>query len=295
MDYGRNTEPAERLSKAEPNEEGRERQAAFTVVELLTVVALLVLWATLLLPALAHSKVGGNAFRCMNNLRQLTAAWRQYAVDNTDALLASQANISGRTGWITGTLDYNGGNRSNWDPNQDLARSPLWRYLARQAALFRCPADHSTVYVSGDSMPRVRSYSMSHVFGAGEWLNKSYDPNQSVWRTYSKSAQIVNPAKTFLFLDEHPDSINDGSFANACTGAQPTDAPSAAQIIDFPASWHNGACVLSFADGRCEVHKWLGATIKPPVRYNDTLMLNVPAGDSWMDVRWLAANTTVRR
>jgi len=35
-----------------------------------------------------------------------------------------------------------------------------------------------------------------------------------------------------------------------------------AQIIDFPASYHNGAAGLSFADGHSEVHRWVGSKIR---------------------------------
>ena len=100
------------------------------------------------------------------------------------------------------------------------------------------------------------------------------------------------PARTFLFIDEHPYSINDGSFEVQCTGAS---QPRTARIIDVPASYHdNGACGMSFADGRADAHKWLGATIKPPM-IGLQLPLPMPAGDSWADISWLAQNTTVAR
>jgi prepilin-type processing-associated H-X9-DG protein len=133
---------------------------------------------------------------------------------------------------------------------------------------------------------------MSQVFSYGEWLNKTYDRNQTVWRTYAKLSSIVSPSKTWVFVDEHPDSINDSAFANVCTGA---DSPSTAHIVDFPASYHNGACGFVFSDGHSEIKRWKGSKIKPPVTNTGTMPLNVPAGDSWMDVQWMAENTTVRR
>ena len=133
---------------------------------------------------------------------------------------------------------------------------------------------------------------MSQVFGRGEWLDQTFNPSQTVWRTYAKGAEIMLPARTFLLIDEHPDSVNDGAFANACTGA---DQPNTARIIDFPASYHdNGACGISFADGRAEPHKWKDPRTMPPVSYNNELLLNVPSPNN-PDVAWLAQNTTVRR
>ena len=67
------------------------------------------------------------------------------------------------------------------------------------------------------------------------------------------------------------------------------------QIIDVPASYHNGACGFSFSDGHSEIHKWRGSRIKVPVR-NGNPVLPLPlgaAGDSLVDVLWMCANTTV--
>ena len=106
----------------------------------------------------------------------------------------------------------------------------------------------------------------------------------------------MRPAHTFVFIDEHPDGLNDAGFASACTGNQPADPPAASAIIDFPANFHNGGCGISFADGHCEIHKWLGSKIgKAFITFTGNISLNIPAGDSSMDMHWLADNTTVRK
>jgi prepilin-type processing-associated H-X9-DG protein len=64
-------------------------------------------------------------------------------------------------------------------------------------------------------------------------------------------------------------------------------------IIDIPASYHNGACGFSFSDGHAEIHRWIGRTIKPPVKYDGSVALNVPARDSLVDAKWMSQNTTV--
>jgi prepilin-type processing-associated H-X9-DG protein len=78
------------------------------------------------------------------------------------------------------------------------------------------------------------------------------------YRQFLRQAQVLRPAKTWLFLDEHPDSINDGYFINNPTG-------SAWQ--DIVASYHNGACGFSFADGHSEIRKWKSGTSKYGVLY----------------------------
>ena len=87
--------------------------------------------------------------------------------------------------------------------------------------------------------------------------------------------------------------LNSGG-ANACTGA---DRMQTAQIIDMPANYHNGAAGFSFSDGHAEIKSWKGSKIRNmPVYFGrKSISLNVPAGDSWVDVNWMADNTTVRR
>jgi prepilin-type N-terminal cleavage/methylation domain-containing protein len=265
----------------------RRGRRGFTLVELLVVIACTAFMASMLLPAMAKTKPDVSAAYCLKNLKQLTAAGMMYARDYNDKLVSAQ-NLSGRTNWFEGLENWTQ-SASNWDTNQDMINSPLWGYLNRNPAVFKCPSDKSFVIVSGTARARLRSYSMSQVFGTGEWL----PPTD--WRTYAKVAEIFIPAKTWIFADEHPNSIDDGSLAVECTGA---DFGAAARIIDFPASYHfNGACGFSFADGRAETHRWLGTTIKRSITYGSTsgFPLNVSAGDSGVDIKWLAANTTVRR
>jgi prepilin-type N-terminal cleavage/methylation domain-containing protein/prepilin-type processing-associated H-X9-DG protein len=262
------------------------RHQGFTLIELLVVIAIIAILAAMLLPALGKAKTKAQGISCMNNTKQLTLAWKMESDDNNDRLLGCQDNMpNGRPNWISGWLTFTA-DPVNWNITNDITRGPLWVYGGKNAAIYKCPADLATVTVGGVKKPRVRSNSMSQVFGFGSWLAAP------TWRIYDKASTIVLPVKTFLFVDEHPDSINDAAYATQSDGAS---GPGTARIIDFPASYHNGACGFSFCDGHSEIHKWVGSRIKAPARYDGSLQLNVAAGDSWKDVQWMADNATVHK
>ena len=92
----------------------------------------------------------------------------------------------------------------------------------------------------------------------------------------------------WVMLDEHPDSMNAGGFAN-----QMVESPGAARIIDFPASYHNGAAGISFADGHADIKKWVDPRTKPKPTWDGRLTLNVASPNN-NDMIWLAERTSSR-
>jgi prepilin-type processing-associated H-X9-DG protein len=75
-----------------------------------------------------------------------------------------------------------------------------------------------------------------------------------------------------------------------------------ATIVDFPASFHNGAAGITFADGHAVLHKWIGSKIKPPVIVgggnigaSNGTGGGTSAGDSAVDVAWLQRHTSAHR
>jgi prepilin-type processing-associated H-X9-DG protein len=60
------------------------------------------------------------------------------------------------------------------------------------------------------------------------------------------------PARIFVFVDEHPDSIDDAIFA-----LNPGYAIGNESWRNLPASYHNGGAGISFADGHADLHTWV--------------------------------------
>ena len=94
-----------------------------------------------------------------------------------------------------------------------------------------------------------------------------------------------------VFVDEHPDSINNGAFG--VWMANPRN-PAQAWIFDYPASYHNGACGFSFADGHAITKKWLDPRTKPKPTYTGVLQLGVLTPNN-VDMIWLTEHTSVAK
>lgn len=230
-----------------------------------------------------------------------------YADDNSDGMVHSGYGgpiVNGRPVWLTGSASFTGAGTSGWvnwwsgvgqsAGTPYVAGGPLWPYSGQQPSLYRCPADPIFINATpplppgfkAGQYPRIRSISMSQVFGVGEWQPASK------FKLYSIYATIDLPSKTFVFIDEHPNSINDAAFGWS-------DDPQT--IVDYPASNHDDrGAGLSFADGHAEIHRWLSTEISPPYIPGNTSLL--PGARKWpatpqghADVAWMCDHNTVHQ
>jgi prepilin-type processing-associated H-X9-DG protein len=93
-----------------------------------------------------------------------------------------------------------------------------------------------------------------------------------------------------FLIDEHPDSINYGDFAVAMNDG---GAPARIMIIDVPASYHNGAGGISFADGHAEIHKWQDARTKAPIT-GKLMVSSVQPSPGNVDMRYRSEHASIR-
>ena len=300
-DFGSDREP--RATRRHRPGEGRR---AFTLTELLVVLATLAILAVVLLPALGSTQPGSaKVFQCLNNLRQMAVAWTLYSEDNHDRLVnnfdipSTQTEVANKTyrNWINDIMDWS---ISSYVTNLDSIRlAPFYSYTG-SIGVYKCPADNylAPIQQAVGWTARPRSYSMNCFFGATT-PTSTKDSNffYSNYRQFLKTSAMPNPANLYVMLEEHPDSINDGLCNN---NANPNVAAwSPARWSDLPGSNHAGAAGFSFADGHSEIHQWKSykCTILP-VKFSSLSMAlfgSDTTGAAMQDAQWLASHSSVPR
>jgi len=284
------------------------QRGAFTLIELLVVIAIIAILAAMLLPALGRAKLKAQGVQCMNNGKQMMIAWKMYSGDYNNLLAPNEDSSGAPQGhnWIighAGQLPDAINTALLTDPRNNL----LATYTGSNAKIYKCPADPGAFALGAQRTRSVRSFAMSQAVGTvcfpfasggghggapvrrtnGPWLDGNHSHVAgTIFRTFGKEGDFVNPAATWVFIDEHHESINDAGAAHP----GPTTSPS--RWVDFPGTYHGKAGGLSFADGHSEIRKWKGLTYPGTGVPANTVG---PVGSAnRTDWDWLAERTTQR-
>ncbi|HEY4417661.1 MAG TPA: prepilin-type N-terminal cleavage/methylation domain-containing protein [Verrucomicrobiae bacterium] len=291
--------------------DGRGRNGGFTLIELLVVIAIIAILAAMLLPALAKAKIRAQGISCVNNMKQLQLANILYCGDNNEVLpfngYSANGTLYGLTtslhpNWVYGFLAYTGsgdnpaGIQTNiWalgvlgdtDPSgSGLVLSGSIGGYSKTAGIYKCPADKSltsqtlsAASYGATGYPRVRSCSANLYVGcgAGDYRLGNYGLDNA-YKAFFKTSDFgvggLSSSDCFVYVDENPQSLNDGYFEYIAKGNA---------INDRPAVNHGNSSSFSFADGHVGLNKW-----------NNTY-LNINNTTVGSDVAWLAQHGTVKK
>ena len=224
---------------------------AFTIIELIVVLAIIALVASLLLPALASSRRGALAAKCLANMRNLELAHFAYATDNDglfiDAGLPHGGLASEDVAWINTLQSYYG--------NKLVLRSPA--DLSRH-----WPAD---VPGAGVPVPGSTDRFRRTSYGINNYLSRNYSPTAALnaGAAADRLSRVTDPSNTVHFLImtftgqfAGSDHVHAEEWWNAAAGANfaPVQAASQCQTNAHggPEKSSGSRSNWSFVDGHVE-------------------------------------------
>jgi prepilin-type N-terminal cleavage/methylation domain-containing protein len=291
---------------------------AFTLIELLLVIAVIAILAGVLLPALSKAKQKGVAIKCLNNTRQLAIAAHLYTLDNNELwpqnglsdlminLANPPANYAPRL-WAEGrTFD-----RLN---NEQEARASVSARLSQTAKYiptkdtFRCPADRGLLGPRNNQFQRPRSYGQNWFIGWTQdraTIGGAYTEPGLRNQIFIKTVNVKKPSDIFLYSEVHR-----FSFCGPPFGTHPRwdfqGNPTGQNLsYNVPGQFHGRTTFFSYADGHAQGRKWISPNFNNPMVMNRPLPENdgtwhnhvvplpgVTSTEVKMDFSWLALRAT---
>ncbi len=254
----------------------KKQRLAFTLVELLIVIAIIAILVGFLLPALATARQRALMATCLSNHKQLALAWGLYADDNQDILVNmnnfDNANVPGQTQrpwrYQPATTYY-----SNTLPvvppkgamNNQTYAIFLMQECVKQGAFGPYLKNANVIHCPGDARcrrPVGNGFAYGSVAGVTGLNGQTWNDHPTQPEILTKKTQVIPPSDKLLFVEENdPRDENRGAWVMDVRGAAANNW-SGTTILDSPAVFHVNSSSFSWADGHSSSRRWLdGATI----------------------------------
>jgi prepilin-type N-terminal cleavage/methylation domain-containing protein/prepilin-type processing-associated H-X9-DG protein len=180
---------------------------AFTLVELLVVLAVIGILAGLLLPALARAKEKARQMSCGSNLKQLATAFSVYHADFGDLFPAP------------GSRDEYGPQPEDWiwwQYDREIQKSAILGSLGKfHPDLFTCPADKDARSLQAQGYIWGEPYRYSYALTSYSLTRDKINPGMSTIITKERevfpfrAAAIKDPAAKIMLVEEDRKTIDD--------------------------------------------------------------------------------------
>jgi prepilin-type N-terminal cleavage/methylation domain-containing protein/prepilin-type processing-associated H-X9-DG protein len=228
---------------------------AFTLIELLTVIGILGLLASLVVGGVAQAKARAHRITCLNNQRQLLEVWHKFAGDNDDRLVVNSNPIGSATPVTTNVPWASGGTHQFYDTvtNEVFLTDPnfsAFAYAKLSPRLYRCGAVKHNI--QGVSM--TRHYSMNPFMGA---QNAGSFSAPAGFERYRRMADIHQPSDRLVFAEMNPYIICTTAVRINAMTAAPDGTIDSGDFATLPGFPHGNVTMVSYADGHVEPQKML--------------------------------------
>lgn len=153
-----------------------QQRRLFTLIELLIVIAIIAILASMLLPALNQARERGHATKCVSNLKNIGTASISYQSDNNDYLLPYSVVVDGTENYSWRYVLVNG------------------RYLPSTKVMF-CPSNR---YDNPDSLGNHSLYIYPNSYAIGYGNARFHSMNGSPCK---KIMNVKNPSRKIFIGD----------------------------------------------------------------------------------------------